>query len=195
MFAFFRKKSIVWTAERQLEALAECGIRPKPGISGKELLKFRPEAYMEKPYLLVLIALGGETSSMEPVSDVVWHLHPDCIRRTGDYVRIARRMQILAGGHLPMDDLQDELDPENSTAWLCFVLDGQSHRWELRLQGGLMDPTVLERFDRLLRSRGSERRYTRLKLGGPDSLIGCLTEQELAKLNERTGLGFGWLQD
>lgn len=195
MFSLFKKKPKVLTAERQLQELAWCGIRPRGGLSSKELLKFRAEAYVEKPYLLVMIALGGDTAGMEPMSDGIWHLHPECIARAGDYVRVAERLRLLAGGRLPLQSIEDGIDFQSGTAWLAFELDGRPHRLELRQEGSRLDPALLTSLACLLQDRGGAgHRFTWLKLGGPDALIGCTDEEGLGKLNRTTGLGFTWLE-
>lgn len=192
MFGFFRKKDPLDPAV-QLKKLATLGFRPQPDLGERELIKFRREAYMEKPYLLLLIALGGTSGDGRPVSEHIWHVHRDSIRQNGDYARAAMRMAGLAAGALPVADAEDSQLPGEPKALLRFRLAGQTHEWLLARTGTALDPELLLRLAGLLHEQATPRQYAYAALGGPDALIVCLTPEELAALNRVTGLGFGWL--
>lgn len=192
MFRFFRKEKPL-TASEQLKRLAKAGLRPRPEIGLGELVKFRQEAYMEKPYLLLLIALGGAARDGGPVCSRIWHVHRDSIRQTGDYVRAALRMAELTGGELSLADAEDSLLPDAGQAALRLTLLGRMHQWEFPWIGAALDPELLLRLAALLKEHGSPRQYAYAALGGPDALVICATQQELEELNGLTGLGFQWL--
>lgn len=192
MFRFLRKDKKL-TIERQLRNLQKAGIRPRTGLEMSEFIKFRHEAFEADPYKLLLIALGGVTHANEPVSDNVWYLELDSIRRTGDYTAIAERMRDLAQGSLPITQLSDHIDAAQNLAWLQFELDGSSQRWELSLHERRVDPTLLARFAELLRLRQPAKGYALLNLYGHAQLIACCTEVEWQKLRDMSGLPFEWL--
>src|SRR3954454_25082344 len=87
--------------EEQLRILDEVGIRPRPGVSVEQLLEhWGREEFHQQPFLLALLALGGETGDLPyvPLSDTVWHLDTECIEDHGAYVLVAERMRDLAQG-------------------------------------------------------------------------------------------------
>lgn len=194
MFSFFRKPKRL-TPSIQLKELAKAGIIPRPGLEERDYLKFREQAYIEKPYLLLLIALGGTTSRLEPVSDRIWHVTRDIIRREGDYTAALNRMQALAQGGLPLEEPEDELRAGEGKAHLSFRLNGEACRWELPWNGSDLDPDALVRLARLLADRGGARQYAFCRLGGSDALVGCFTQAERDRLAALTGLPFAWLAE
>ncbi len=193
MLGWFRKKDPLDPAV-QLKKLALLGFRPRPEIREQELVKFRKEAYMEKPYLLLLIALGGTAGDGKPVSERIWHVHRDSIRQTEDYVHALMRLAGVAeasGSVLPVADVQAL--PSGENVLLRFTLDTQTCEWELLQSGNKLDPALLLRAADKLRESAGPRQFAYAALGGPDALIVCVDPAELDALNRLTGLGFTWL--
>lgn len=182
--------------ERQLELLAQCGIQPNEGIGLNHLLDRHREAeYERSPFTLLLRALGSapEQDPQTWWSDNIWTLNVETIGGPGDYVRVAQRMAILAGGALPISDLRDGIDPRRGVAWLEFTLEGTVNKWHAKIEENWIDSRVVSNFVKLLESRDTDKRYTYLDLPGKECLIGCATPQELASLRKWTGLEFEWL--
>lgn len=183
--------------EQQLDNLACCGVHLKPEFSVDTLLEsFDREKYEERPYLGVVIRLGGELEH-EPftsLSDSLWQLDTECIEEDGSYTRIAERMRDLAQGDLPIRNIRDHVDIENGDAWVAFELDDNTIEWHARVNHDWIDPEILSHFCALLASRNSSRRYTYLDLKGQDCIIGCATEYELRGLRKLTGMNFTWLE-
>jgi hypothetical protein len=195
MLGWFRKKNPL-DPEVQLKKLALLGFRPRPEIREQELVKFRKEAYIEKPYLLLMIALGSTAGDGKPVSERVWHVHRDSIRQQEDYAVAAMRMAAVAGSagaELPIAAVESSLLHGGQHALLRFTLSGHSHEWELPRHGTAMDPAFLLGIADLLREQAGPRQYAYAALGGPDALIVCVTAGELDALNRLTELGFTWL--
>src|SRR5437867_1103310 len=109
--------------EKQLQTLADCGIRLVPAVTPDRLLvSFDPDDDEERPYVPLLCSMGSELD-VEPLkfaSDDIWHFDTECIEDHNDYVRIAQRLSDLAGGDLPIDDVNDYVDIEEGEAWLSF---------------------------------------------------------------------------
>ena len=184
------------TLYAQIDALAECGIALREGIGPAELLaRHSDRDYETSPFKLLLTELG--TVSADPphqsLSDNIWHMRADCAAQTGDYSMIAHRMATLAGGALVLEDVHDEFDLRRGVAWLTFTLRDKSITWPARIEECWIDPLILSRFVALLKAQDSVLRYICLDLGGPDCLLGCATEAQLAALRKRTGLAFEWL--
>ncbi len=190
----FRRKVAI---QQQLETLGRCGIRPKDGIGINELLEsFDREQYESDPYELLLVRLGGELERepYPPISDDIWHLDTECIEDHGDYARVARRIQALAKGELPLMDIRDYVDVEAGEAWLAFTIGGREIKWGAKVNHDWLDTDMLDNFRQLLAERGSKRRLTYYDLRGQDCLIGCSTPAEFSDLKKLTGLKFEWLR-
>jgi hypothetical protein len=153
------------------------------------------DEFQKEPFLLALLALGGETQEppYEPLSDHVWHLDTECIEGHGSYVHVAERMRDLAQGDLPITGITDHVEIDEGVVWLEFELDGKKLHWDAAVQDDWIDPTILSRFVVLLGDRKTGRHYTYLDLKGQDCLIGCATPMQFVKLKDRTRLGFQWL--
>lgn len=193
MVGWFRKKDPL-NPTVQLKKLALLGFRPHPEIGEQELVKFRKEAYMEKPYLLLLIALGGTGGDGKPVSERIWHVHRDSIRLAGDYVHALMRLAGVAeasGAVLPVADANALLSGEKIL--LQFKLDGQPREWAFSGSTIALDPEFLLKTADMLRELAGPRQFAYAALGGPDALIVCVDPGELDALNRLTGLGFTWL--
>jgi hypothetical protein len=180
----------------QLDTLAVCGITPRDGVGAPELLRRKPERdYETSPFKLLLAELGSESEEPphETLSANVWHMRAECIVRSGNYVKVAERMSIIAAGALPLEELHDEFDLGRGIAWLSFSLNAEAHRWPAKIEERWIDPNILSRFAALLDAQASNRRYFCLDLGGQDCLLGCATDEQFAALRKLTGLSFEWL--
>jgi len=191
-----KKATMGTTFEDQLQSLANCGIRLVPEVTPDCLIQAHDRsAFESEPFVLLLCAMGAELD-VEPYvfpSDAIWHFDAECIEDHNDYVRIAQRLSDLAAGDLPLDEVNDFVDVEESDAWVSFRIDGKTVKWEAEVDNDWVDATILSRFAELLRSRGTGRRYTYLDLDGQDCLIGCATPEMLEELRSTTGLDFVWL--
>jgi hypothetical protein len=194
LFSFFRKSAAL-TPNLQLKELKKYGIAPRPGLKKPDFLKFREQAYVEKPYLLLLIALGGTTSRLGPVSDRIWHVHRTSILRSGDYAAVANRMSGLSQGALPLEQVMDMLLPDEDAAKLQFLLNGEAYEWRFPWNGSDLDSACLTSLARLLQENSDGRQFAFFKLGGNDALIGCFTPTERDGLEKLTGLHFLWLSE
>jgi hypothetical protein len=180
----------------QLDALAECGIAPRAGITPAELLVVHPERdYETSPFKLLLATLGTESPDPPPLtmSDNIWLMRAECAARGGDYVKVASRMATLAADALPIESVRDEFDFRRGVAWLSFTLRGEEFRWPAKIEERWIDPIILSRFAALLEAQDAGLRYICLDLGGQDCLLGCATDDQFAALRKRTGLAFEWL--
>lgn len=202
MFGFLkRKKPRVVPFDQQAQTLAECGFSFATPFGPESLLgSFDRGAYEESPYWLMLAVMGGECETSEEgrfLSDQIWHFDAECIEDHGDYAKIARRMSVLAGDDLPLEDIADFVDVEKGEAWLSFNLDGAPHQWDARVDDDWVDPKVFSKFAALLGQRDGSRRYCYLngppQTQGQDCLIACLTEAQARKVVESTGLEVEWM--
>lgn len=180
------------TLEQKLEVLASCGLRLAEPFTREDLLKGWSRADYEKPgYDLVLVGLGM-TEEQEPRRSHcvnLWHFDTECVEDHGDYKRIAARMAEMAKGSLPIENIQDYVDVEKKEAWLSLSFRGKDIKISCEVQDDWIDPTIFGRFVELLTQSDSSKIYVCYELGGQDCLIGCVTKEELKKLN-RQGIRF-----
>jgi hypothetical protein len=180
----------------QLEALEPCGITLNADVGIPDLLAVHGErAYETSPFRRLLEVMGGgsQTQLDTPLSSNVWRVSVGCFAGPGDYVRVAQRMSLLAGGDLPMSNISDEFDLRRGIAWLRFRSAARDYEWPARIQERWVDPFIFTRFVGLLDQQDTERRFTHLDLGGQDVLIGCSTPEQFTRLRQVTGVPFEWL--
>lgn len=157
--------------ETQLQQLAASGIRLKSAFSLDDLLySFPRERYECDPYRLALVMLGSqrEKEPFPDLSDDIWHLDTECVEDHGSYVRIAKRVQALAGDALPLSDIQDHVEIDEGEIWLSFKLRGEEIKWTPAVKDDWLDTAILSNFAKLVADSGSGKRLTYLDLRGQD---------------------------
>ena len=185
----FKKKPP--SLEQQLRDLGASGVRLLPEATSEALLtEWSRAQFDEAPYMLAVIALGGD---LPPLSENLWHFDTECVEDHGAYVTIAERLRDLAKGDLPLTEIEDYVDVEEGEARISFKLDGAQHQWTCEVEDDWVDATVLSRFAELLSKRETGKRFTYLDTGGQDCVIGCFTDDELKRLRKATGLDWKWL--
>jgi hypothetical protein len=175
--------------DEQLDTLASCGVKLAEGVDRREVVGERsPSDFEADPFRLAI-------AQMAHLSNDLWHFDTECIEGPGAYVSIAASFAALAQGDLPLQAIEDGVDIENDEAWIQFMLDGQTYRWEAAVEGDWVDATILGRFAALLTQRtAGRRRFTYIDHGGgQDCIIGCSTPEQLEQLREKTGLEVTWL--
>lgn len=184
--------SAVPTLEEQLATLVRCGVRLRSkDVVDSVLGDWSREQIEAEPYELLLVALGNEE---QPLAENIWHFDTECIEDHGAYVRIATALRDMAGGDLPLTEVDDSVDIEAGEARLSFSLDGKRHEWNCEVDADWVDATILSKFANLLATRRTGRRFTYLDLGGQDCVLGCFTDAERIMLSSATGLAFEWLE-
>lgn len=182
----------VFTLERKLELLAECGFVLHPPFTVEDLLASWPRAEFEKPgFGLTLVGLGM-TEEREPWRnhcENLWHFDSECIEGSGDYVKIVRRMAEIAQGSLPLENIQDCIDLEKPEAWVSFSLKGRETKIACRVNDDWVDPDLFGKLVELLLTADPGKIFVHFDLGGQDCLIGCVTRDQYARLLEHE-IGF-----
>jgi hypothetical protein len=91
-------------------------------------------------------------------------------------------MADMAGGSLPLEDIEDYVDVEEGKAWLSFKLDGKTIRIDCAVEDDWVDPKIFGHFVRLLARKDPSKIYFYYDLGGQDCIIGCLHRDNYNKL-------------
>jgi hypothetical protein len=191
MFGSLFKRKESPSLGKLLEDLAACGVRLLPAATPAALERaWSKERYEREPHKLALIALGGEP----PLAENIWHFDVECIEDDGAYARIAERTRMVAGGDLPLTNIQDHVDLDAGEAWLSFELDGKVTRWACHVDDDWVDPDVMSQFAMLLTERNTGRRLVYLDLQGQDCIVTCLSKDELKRIRKVTGLAFKWAE-
>jgi hypothetical protein len=99
----------------------------------------------------------------------------------------------LAGGVLPLKDIDDYVDIEEGKAWLSFKLNSEDYKWAATAEDDWVDANIISQIAELLAERNIGKRFTYFNLGGQDCLIGCSTPEQFENLKKETGLNFQWL--
>jgi len=174
------------TMEQKLEVLADCGLKLSDPFKSEDLLESWGREKYEKPgFDLVLVGLGM-TEEQEPWRNRcvnLWHFDTECIEDHGDYKRIVERMVEMARGSLPMENIQDHVDLEKGEAWFSFTFQGKKIKVECKVEDDWVDSTIFAQFVDLLEISDPTKIYIYFDLGGQDCIIGCVTKEELRKLN------------
>jgi hypothetical protein len=98
--------------EEKLAALAQCGLRLKDQFCVQDLVQsWGRKALDAADWNLALVCLGmtQEEPPWAPHCDNLWHFDTECIDGDGSYVRIAKRIEEMAQGSLPLSDFQDHV--------------------------------------------------------------------------------------
>lgn len=173
------------TLEEKLEALASCGISLRPEFSKDDLLSSWDRAEYEEPGFNLTLVGVGMTQEKPPWthrSTNLWHFDTECIEDNGAYVDIAERMVEMAGGSLPLTDMEDFVDIEEGTAWLAFNLDGKAIKIDCAVKDDWVDPKIFGHFVRLLATKDPTKIFFYYDLGGQDCIIGCLDRENYKRL-------------
>jgi len=113
----------------------------------------------------------------------LWHFDTECIEDHGDYRRIVERMVEMAQGSLPLENIKDHIDLEKEEAWFSFTFRGEEIKVECKVRDDWVDSTVFARFVDLLDKSDPGKIFVYYDLGGQDCIIGCVTRDELKRLN------------
>jgi hypothetical protein len=176
------------TLEQKIAVLADCGLKLSEPFTVDDLLTSWDRVdYERSGYNLTLVGLGM-TEEQEPWRNHcvnLWHFDTECIEDNGDYRRIAERMTEMAQGSLRLENIQDHVDIEKDEAWLSFFFRGEDIRINCKVEDDWVDASIFIRFVELLGQSDPSKIYIYYDLGGQDCIIGCVTKEELKKLNNK----------
>jgi hypothetical protein len=174
------------TLEEKLAVLAECSLKLCEPFTVEDLLtSWDREEFEESGYSMTLVGLGM-TEEQPPWRNHcinLWHFDTECIEDHGAYCTIANRMVEMAQGSLPLTNIQDHVDIENKQIWLSFSFRDETIKINCEVKDDWVDPLIFGHFVKLLGQSDPSKLYIYYDLGGQDCIIGCVTKEELRKLN------------
>jgi hypothetical protein len=181
-------------AEEQFNAIRGCGINPHPKVTCVQLCEGPdPASFEQAPFVYMLSLMGGLTEEGEAFSDDVWLFNPQSIGDTGHYTWVISHFMRIAKGALPLEEVADAFDAENSAASITFTLDGEAAEWGVALEDGMVAAEVLSGLAAIAAERGDGARFAWADVEG-QRLVVFMTEQDLADLAETTGMEWGFIE-
>ncbi len=181
-------------AEEQFNAIRGCGINPHPKVTCAQLCEGQdPASFEQAPFAYMLTLMGSLTEEGEALSDDVWLFNPQSIGDTGHYTWVISHFMRIAKGALPLEEVADAFDAENSAASITFTLDGEAAEWGVAVEDGMVADEVLSGLAAIAAERGDGARFAWADVDG-QRLVVFMTEQDLADLAETTGMEWGFIE-
>ncbi|ROR30363.1 hypothetical protein EDD66_10214 [Mobilisporobacter senegalensis] len=182
------------TLEQQINVLDNMGIRLNAGITINEILQIFDRKEIEsKPYILLLMAMGGEMECSKnqwlPLSNDIWHFDTECIEDNGAYIEIVKRLSKMTKEFLKLDDINDFVDVENNIAWVSFEYNEQAYKWDLKVDNDWFDMTLIQKLNGLITQSEYDKKFTVAVLD-QSCLIGFFNAETMEKLNNLCKLEF-----
>jgi hypothetical protein len=174
--------------EQQLAALSSLGLPLADGVTVDDLLhSFDRREFEEKPYDLVLFALGSEVERQpwgRYVCPRAWNFDTECINEQGDYTGIVSRLSEMTGDPGYLSEVGDTLDLDRGTGTLLYKVNGEQRRWNLEVNDDWADTRALSHVMADLERDGS-RFYA--KDNGQAMIIFYLNSSAADRLNKLSG--------
>lgn len=191
MFSWLRiRKKAPPTLEDQLRVLRGLGITyelDEDDVVEVLLEQFERELYEEDPYGLLLPMLGtdlvDEDDDVLRLSPEVWSFDAECAVDENAYARLIRNMAELSKGKFALRNIESRIDFEREEAYVSFVHEGETHRWEAAFEGDWIDFDLLRRLGKLAASAFPGKRYVYWNDGQSLTLLYC-DNDTLKQLNK-----------
>lgn len=132
---------------------------------------------------MALVCLGSaeENPPYRSYCRHLWHFDVECIEGRGSYVRIAKRMDSLAGGVLGLREIKDRF--RGGRAELEFTSGDRRVHIELTVDDDWVDPGIMIHFVELLQERDPGRIFIYFNLGGQDCILGCISKDNMDRMS------------
>lgn len=184
--------------EAQLERLAQLGLRLNPGVGERHLTTFADRAALEKAPFKQLVEVMGITLEEEPYTPLcnrLWMCDYERVEDHGAYVEVVRRLETMTGGALGLAAIRDHVDLDSGVAWVEFDHREVPVHWDLKVDDDWLDPSVLLRYDELLRaSRADVRIYANHRDYGQVAFLVALAPQHQREFEQLTKVKLGPLR-
>lgn len=176
--------------ESQLEHLAELGLILNPGVDEEQLTTFEDRESLEsKPYkrLVEVMGIELEEEPYTPLCNQLWMCDYERVEDHGAYVEVLQRLELMTSGAVKIENARDHVDIEEDRAWIEFDYQGQRIHWDFEVDNDWLDPSILVKYDELLKSSGSPIRiYSNHGDYGQVAFLGALQMQQKKKFDKLT---------
>ncbi len=126
-----------------------------------------------------------EREPYTPIANRVWMCDYERIEDHGAYRDVIIRLELMTASVLGLKGVTDFVDVEQGQARVEFEYRGDRIRWDLAVEDDWLDPTVVVRYDALLREAGSSLRiYPNNTDYGQSALFGAFTQEEKRRFDK-----------
>jgi len=185
IFSIFQSRPARMPLEEQLRVLADCGVKLSPEGTIEDLLSHHPrEEYEAQPFKELIPVLGFEVERepFAPLCHRLWMCDYERIEDHGAYAEVIARLHEMSERSLLISAITDFVDVEAGTAWVEFDLAGERIHWVAKVNNDSLDPSIIPKFDALLKSRGSPFRfYSSHTDFGQSSFFACFSVSEFER--------------
>ena len=184
--------------EKQLEIFKKLGFDLNPGVDTSDINRWGGhKTFEEQPFTLLYTTLGQtiEREPWTPLTNKCWNFDTEAIESDGSYIDIIKNLQRITRGEIKFTDIKDHVDIEEGKAWVSFSLNGDSYKWNLKVQDDWVDANLFTKIFELTKKYNTKGRYTYFDTGGQDAVIGFETPDNLDEIKKMTGLKIDWLTE
>lgn len=190
--------------EIQVEILRSLGIdnlEPDTGQEYKEWMEENPgsRVYTEGfPYYSILSDVGAgeyddDTYEWSPTSGKVYWFDFEGWDISQDYIDIMKGFQAIGGDDFILTDMKEDMsqaDWENGTGTVAvlFSMDGQSYRFQAKMENDWMDGDFIGFFNRALEECGKEKRLYCMGDNGQGAIVFYNTGEWAGEFEAKTGI-------
>lgn len=181
----------------QLKIFQRLGFKLNEGVDVSDVDRWTGDSPFEKePFSLMYVTLGQELERepWTPLTNKCWSFDTEAITADGDYLRIINNLQRITRGELQFENMKDSIDIPNQIAWISFTINGDSYKWNMKVNDDWVDTDLFSKIVDLTNKYQTEGKFTYFNTGGQDALIGYETPESLKEIKDKTGLKIEWLK-
>jgi hypothetical protein len=183
--------------QEQLDTFLKLGFTLNQGIEISDINRWQGglKEFEDLPYHLLYQTLGQtiERKPWTPITNDCWNFDLEAITDPGAYVDVMQNISRITKGDLVFENLEDHVNIDLGTAWVSFTCNGDTYRWELKVQDDWADADLFDKVQELAIKYNLRGRFTYFNTGGQDFVLGYHSPEELASIRESTGLDIVWL--
>jgi len=90
------------------------------------------------------------------MANALWMCEYERIEDQGAYTEIIKRLELMTDSALGLANIEDFVDIDTGTAWVKFTYRGKRIRWDAEVQHDWMDPSIIVKYDQLLKTSGKD---------------------------------------
>lgn len=173
--------------DEQLRVIADSGIKLANDRVDKirSIVDENKELYDEDPILFLLNVIASKDDEGTQYSSNICLFDAECINKDGDYKAIVDDLAAICEGQMPVQNTEDSI--ERGNAHVQFDLDGESHKFELKVNEDWVDPSIFDKIGTLFskRTKGAKALWY-LNFGGHIFGAICLSPEQAKVFENQT---------
>jgi hypothetical protein len=184
--------------QEQLEIFTELGFTLNQGIDTSDINRWEGgyKEFEDQPFSLMYQTLGQtiEEEPWTPITNKCWNFDIEAIEDHGSYIEIMKNISRITNGELVFENIEDYVDIEEGKAWVSFTCQGDSYKWNLKVDDDWVDGSLFDKVQELAEKYKTKGRFTYFNTGGQDFVLGYHTKEELETIKGKTKLNIVWLK-